>query len=406
MKRLLCFVLVIMCLFSCITVFANEDDLDQFINDFIGADAPASQKMMLAASRLGYTDENSTNAPVLSLKETDTGYELWCTYKPEKLFSYIWNNKYYTPTAHDKMYFEIKMSINDGEPLGDLWGPICTMFSHRVYIDSVPTNTVSFIVFQTSKVDEEMNSNDGPYADIIEIKDGHYYLDLEKHKITFTMCPFFVFEDELYGTTWTPEVNFKHITADKLPNTMPLPQADRVMMSTSAQHISMRITPHYEVLAMQKAGHDCQILMRYTLNNKTSKIYQQAYNSVEPFTVFNIGNTKLNDQENTLTVELAYLNATTGVQSDWTSIEAWIQQEPDSQLPSTTPNDDTQALQCGLCGRCPVQPMGICLWMVIAASVTCITAIVIGIMPLVKKAQKSNNKEKPACQSKNLKTPK
>lgn len=403
MRKFFAILLILTLCTSCLTAFAwTEDELDEMVDK---SEPPASQ-MMYVASKLGYTDGGNTNAPTLTLEYTENGYQLHCTYYPEKLFSYLQNNRYYTIKDSDYMYFNVHIQFDGQEIVTDWYGPLATMMRYKPAFDHIPASSASFVILETGELHEDVDTSTGPYHDIIEIRDNHYFIDLAKHKISVSIQPVFVLDGYEFATSWTPTVDFMELSSDALPTILPTPQIDRVVMSTEAKHISMRVLPDYTILAMQDAGHDCKLLMRYTLNGDVSKTYETTYDKTSPFTVFDIPTPKLKDDDNTLVVEVAYYNKTTNTQSEWLAAEGWIQQEPDSQLPSTTPNDDTQVLQCGLCGRCPVQPMGICLWMVIAASVTCITAVVIGIMPLVKKAQKSNNKEKPACQSKNLKTPK
>jgi hypothetical protein len=358
--------------------------------------------MIQAAEYMGYLDSDSMNAPKLQLVNTDGQYKVECTYIPEYYVSYFMNNSYHTITD-ETMTVYVKLRIDGGEWVGSLYGPLCAIFTRQKSFDYIVTEPTTFTIIDLSKFRPDLT--EGPYVDIIEVKDGNYFIDLTKHTLEVRLCVgYWVQNDEtelidMYEMPITPSTKLFELTENTAPTSLPQPSVDRLVVSAAENAMSCRVAQDPIITGLRQLGHDCYVLFRYKLNGEETSEIQKVSCTNDAYTKFSLGKLKLlKDKtlsENKFVAEFAYYDETTDTTSQWISFDAVITEESDrlAVFPAQKP-DVTPKHPCGLCQACPAQPMGMCLWMFVGMTVFAVASIVLAVVVFLDYKKRTPNTEK------------
>lgn len=396
MKKILSFLMAFVLLLSCFTCAFALTEEEQEIDFMVDKSGSTFRQMVQAAAHLDYFDSDSMNAPKLQLVNTDGQYKVECTYIPEYYVSYFMNNSYHTITD-ETMTVYVKLRIDGGEWVDSLYGPLCAIFTSQKSFDYIVTEPTTFTIIDLSKFRPDLT--EGPYVDIIEVKDDNYFIDLTKHTIEVRLHVVYTADDGNHEMPMTPSTKLLELTEDTIPSTLPQPNVDRLVVSAAENAMSCRVAQDPIITGLRQLGHDCYVLFRYKLNGgKTSEI-QKVSCTNDAYTKFSLGKLKLlKDKtlsENKFVAEFAYYDETTDTTSQWISFDAVITEESDRLAVIHAPNPDvTPKHPCGLCQACPAQPMGMCLWMFVGMTVFAVVSIVLAVVVFLDYKKRTPNTEK------------
>lgn len=396
MKKILSFLMAFVLLLSCFTCAFALTEEEQEIDFMVDKSGSTFRQMVQAAAHLDYFDSDSMNAPKLQLVNTDGQYKVECTYIPEYYVSYFMNNSYHTITD-ETMTVYVKLRIDGGEWVDSLYGPLCTIFTSQKSFDYIVTEPTTFTIIDLSKFRPDLT--EGPYVDIIEVKDGNYFIDLTKHTIEVRLLVVYTADDGTHEMPMTASTKLLELTEDAIPSTLPQPNVDRLVVSTAENTISCRVAQDPIITGLRQLGHDCYVLFRYKLNGEETSEIQKVSCTNDAYTKFSLGKLKLlKDKklsENKFVAEFAYYDETTDTTSQWISFDAVITEESDrlAVFPAQKP-DVTPKHPCGLCQACPAQPMGMCLWMFVGMTVFAVASIVLAVVVFLDYKKRTPNTEK------------
>lgn len=396
MKKILSFLMAFVLLLSCCTCAFALTEEEQEIDFMVDKSDSTFSQMIQAAAYMGYFGSKSMNAPKLQLVNADGQYRVECTYIPEYYVSYFMNNSYHKITD-ETMTVYVKLRIDGREWVDSLYGPLGEIFTSQKSFDYIITEPTTFTIIDLSKFRSDLTK--GPYSDIIEVKDGNYFIDLTKHTIEVYLYVVYKENGNEYEMPITPSTKLLELTEDTIPTSLPQPSVDRLVVSAAENTMSCRVAQDPIITGLRQLGHDCYVLFRYKLNGgKTSEI-QKVSCTNDAYTKFSLGKLKLlKDKtlsENKFVAEFAYYDETTDTTSQWISFDAVITEESDRLAVIHAPNPDvTPKHPCGLCQACPAQPMGMCLWMFVGMTVFAVVSIVLAVVVFLDYKKRTPNTEK------------
>ena len=420
MKRIISILLVICMLFICsISAFALTDE-EQKVDSLIDKTQPAPLQMIEAAEKLGYLSPNATNPIKTYVYQKDGFYYVDVTYTPSYYLTYFHNNPYYALNA-DSDYISLFADVRidnmkwTHETGTEGMFQKCINNIHQISFDT--SKEYTFTLLSPQKIDNSIPK--GPYEDAFEEKDGMYYLDLSKHTLDIKLYidPFFIKEECRYRFPAAPVSTIK-VLAENDDVQLPIPTVQRTVISKKYNTISLCIAPNNIIDGLNSLKHDMYIKLEYTVSNETIAI-DIPYSNEYFYTITTDNTQWANIESQDIDIKCAFYDKTSDVISGWYNGKAILQEFPDrATIENWEPGKDDNKPQkiiedvrqsalinldddiktkndsdnkCNICKKCPIQPLGICLWLFIGVAI-CLVAAVIVILVIKKSKSKENQK--------------
>ena len=407
MKRLLSITLVLLCLLLSTTAMAITEEE---IVENMDASMPSYEQMLYVCGKLEYFDSETMNPPRLTLVPDGDRYRIDCEYTPEYYISYFYNNRFHKITD-ETTQLQIKIRFDDGEWVSSLYGPLGEMFTPTINFDSIPTAPQTFTILKCAPVRDDFEDvSDAPYHDIIEERNGYYYIDFTKHTMEVQLSILHYFDENPYTMPVTRTTKLMQLTTETLPTNLPIPVVDRASVSTKENTLSFRVAPDATVDALVRLGHECYVLCRYNFNDKPSQKTTRIAYPTSTYTIVDLPKLKYTDDGKDVFIsEYAFFDATTNITSEWVTVETGIREEQDAliQSPHISEPEPTES-KCNLCKAACGHPLGMCIWLFIPVCIFGCSTIISGCWIMIGAITRRKNtcKEKSTCPSKNSKTPK